>query len=74
MTITIHTFDSAMLNDCSYDSDARELTVTFKNGKSYTYENVSQEAFDGLATAKSAGQYFGLNIKGQYDLKKEEKK
>lgn len=72
MTVKTHTFEnSSMLSDCSYDSDARELTVTFNNGKSYTYENVSDEAYEGFVTAKSAGQFFGMNIKSAYDIKKD---
>lgn len=74
MTIKSHSFEgSSMLDKCQYDTDARELTVTFHNGKDYTYENVSEEAYEGLTKAKSAGQFFGQYIKGNYDIKKDDK-
>lgn len=60
--------DSAMLASCDYDSNEKELTVTFKNGRSYTYSDVDRRIYDELINAKSAGKYFNL-IKNQLTIK-----
>lgn len=49
-----------MLSSCSYNDESEELTVTFTNGKSYTYIDVSRRTYDELIEAKSAGKYFNL--------------
>lgn len=64
MTIHNFQFNSSMLSDCSYDSEANELTVTFNNGKSYTYVDVPFNTYVDLTNAKSAGQYFNSIKKG----------
>ena len=65
-----HTFDgSSLLNKCWYAPKDKELTVEFHSGKQYTYEGVSQEAFDAFKNAKSPGQHFGAYIKSQYKVK-----
>ena len=70
MTTHTHNFEnSSMLDSCSYNEDEKELTVTFKNGKDYIYEGVSKEEYEGFVSAKSAGQYFGSQIKGRYKVK-----
>ena len=59
--MTIHNFDfgnSSMLSNCSYDDITQELTVTFTNGRSYTYEAVSINTYQDLTNAASAGKYF----------------
>lgn len=52
--------NSAMLASCEYDSKDSELTVTFKNGKSYTYKDVNKSMYDDLINAPSAGRQFNL--------------
>lgn len=59
MTKLNHSFESAMLSTCDYDTEAKELTVTFNNGKAYTYVDVPKSMYDGLIDAQSAGKYFG---------------
>lgn len=60
MTKLNHSFESAMLSTCDYDTEAKELTVTFNGGKSYTYIDVPRRTYDELIEAKSAGRYFNL--------------
>lgn len=60
--------NSSMLSDCSYDDDAKELTVTFSNGRSYVYEDVDKSIYDALTNAKSAGQYFN-SVKAHLKVK-----
>lgn len=50
--------DSAMLASCEYNSTDSELTVTFKNGRSYTYVDVDKSVYDALINAPSAGRQF----------------
>lgn len=50
--------DSTMLANCEYDSKESELTVTFKNGRSYVYKEVDKSVYDDLINAPSAGRYF----------------
>lgn len=47
-----------MLINASYDNIAQEMTVTFTDGKSYTYIDVDQRLYNELIGAKSAGSYF----------------
>ena len=59
MTIYNHIFEkSTVLDNCSYDSEKQELSITFQNGKTYRYKEVSINTFNDLIGAKSAGQYF----------------
>lgn len=48
------------------DNDLGTLTVTFKSGRSYTFDNVPEDVYQGLITAESPGSYYHENIKGQY--------
>lgn len=68
----IHNFqfeNSSMLSDCSYNDENKELTVTFTNGKPYTYEGVDKSVYDELTYSLSAGRYFN-SIKGLLKVKK----
>lgn len=61
MTTRHFKFDnSSMLSDCTYNDESEELSVTFTNGKSYTYIDVPRRTYDELIEAKSAGKYFNL--------------
>lgn len=56
-----HQFEnSSMLSSCEYNDETEELTVTFTNGKSYTYIDVPRRTYDELISANSAGKYFNL--------------
>jgi hypothetical protein len=60
--------NSSMLSSCDYNDESEELTVTFTNGKSYTYIDVPRRTYDELIDAKSAGKYFNL-VKSQLKQK-----
>lgn len=47
-----------MLQACSYDAEAKELTVTFMNGRDYTYSDVEKSTYEELIGAPSPGKYF----------------
>ncbi len=54
---------SSMLASCEYNDETFELTVTFHNGKSYTYEDVIINTYQDLISAPSAGSYFNSHKK-----------
>ena len=58
MTTLSHSFESAMLSSATYNSETKELTVTFNGGKSYTYVDVDKSDWYDLVSAKSAGKHF----------------
>ena len=64
-----HSFEnSSMLHSCTYDPEAKEMTVTFVTGKIYIYKDVDKSDYDGLCSAESAGKYFN-GIKGRLNIK-----
>lgn len=58
-----------MLASATYDTEAKELTVEFNNGRSYVYENVDVDTYNALIGAKSAGGYFN-SVKKDLKVKK----
>lgn len=50
--------NSSMLSSVSYDTETKEMTVVFLNGKQYIYEDVDKSIYDGMVKAQSAGKYF----------------
>jgi hypothetical protein len=61
---------SSNLEAAGYDPATRTLTVKFKNGGTYHYEGCTQEHYDGLCSAESAGKYLHTTIKGKYNHRK----
>jgi hypothetical protein len=57
------TLNSSFLKEASYDNSKRTLTVSFKDGRSYSYQNVDRSVYQALITAESAGRFFGSNIR-----------
>lgn len=55
--------DSSLIKESEYDSAKRVLTITFGNGKRFTYKNVPADVYSGLTKAESAGKYFHTHIK-----------
>lgn len=59
-------FQSTALMDGTYDRETQELTVTFRNGGSYTMTGVPPDLWEGLCAASSPGSFFHQNIRGRY--------
>jgi hypothetical protein len=57
---------SSALQGADYDPDTSQLTISFRSGKSYTFENVPERVFTELQDAASPGAYFHQYIKDQY--------
>jgi hypothetical protein len=64
----IDTFDPASTNILAveYDTDTKEMRITFVSGDVYSYANVPQEVFAAFKTAPSAGSFFYRLIKDRY--------
>lgn len=59
MTILHQDFiQSSMLSSSDYNTEDKELTVTFTGGKSYTFTDVPKDIYDALVSAPSAGKFF----------------
>lgn len=57
---------SSNIESYKYDAGGNKLHVKFKASGTYIYERVPQRIADGLAEAKSFGQYFALHVKGKF--------
>jgi hypothetical protein len=53
-----------------YEDDKQLLTIEFKRGGRYEYENVPPEVYNSLIVAKSAGQFFNENIRDNFEFTK----
>jgi len=49
-----------------YDTANLMMTVTFRDGRSYTFEGVDQATADAFASSRSPGRFFNQELKGQY--------
>ena len=58
---------SSALEQISYDEGAHTLCATFREtGRTYIYEDVPQEVYDGLLFADSLGAYFNSHIRDHF--------
>jgi KTSC domain len=58
---------SAALQSVSYDQAAYALTATFRaSGRTYVYEDVPQELYDGLIFSDSIGAFFNDHIRDRF--------
>jgi len=61
---------SSSLESIGYDHRTRQLTVKFRNGGVYHYENVAPQHHARLMGAESVGRYFMEHIRGSHRAKK----
>ena len=58
---------SSALEQVSYDEAAHTLCATFREtGRTYVYQDVPEELYDGLIFADSLGRYFNANIRDHF--------
>jgi hypothetical protein len=50
--------ESSVLASASYDDETSELTITFLNGRDYTYKDVLFNTYQDMIAAQSPGKYF----------------
>ena len=59
-------FNSSVLLQGMYDSSNKILTLVFRSGKTYRYENVQYNTWEELMMAESAGKYYNEFIRGNF--------
>ena len=65
--VIINTFnDSSVLSACVYNATQKLLIIMFTSGSVWAYQQVTQEEFQNLLRAKSAGQYFNKSIRNNH--------
>jgi hypothetical protein len=57
------THQSSTVQSSSYDTETRELMVTFIGGSTYQYEGVTNEDYTSFVDAESAGRAFNEFIR-----------
>lgn len=57
---------SSVISQIGYARESGELIVTFTSGRSFVYDNVPPDVFDGLINAQSKGSYFHAAIRDRY--------
>lgn len=58
--------NSSAIASADYDEQAQRLTITFKSGGRYLYQDVPPDVWEGLVNADSPGSYWRASIKDQY--------
>jgi hypothetical protein len=61
---------SSALEQVSYDERAGTLCATFRDtGRTYIYQDVPQDVYDGLLFADSLGRYFNTHIRDCFPVR-----
>jgi hypothetical protein len=60
---------SSVIADFSYASATRELTITFRTGRVYTYFHVPAATARAFADAQAKGTFFNHYIRDRYDFR-----
>ena len=66
----INEIESSNLIKTVYDTGEKTLTVTFKNGTQYLYEDVPHSTYTKFRMAESQGSFFNKEISKKYKYKK----
>ena len=63
----MHKVDSTSIEAIGYERETRRLFVRFlESGNTYVYEDVASRVFEDFLRARSKGNYFNREIKGEY--------
>jgi hypothetical protein len=57
---------STVIRSFEYDAETRELWVLFRSGRSYVYQQVPPETFEGMRRAFAKGEYFNAEIRDRF--------
>jgi len=63
--------ESSLIDAIGYDTETQELTVKFKRGGVFAYEEVPKDTFQAFLNAESIGRYFLAHIKHKFNYRKE---
>lgn len=61
--------DSSNIKDMIYDTDRKELAVTFQNNRKYLYSQVPIEMWNAIQNAGSKGKFFFEEIRMVFPFK-----
>ena len=61
---------SSYIDAISYNEEAKELKVQFKNGATWSYVDVPPAIHVSLLLAESTGKYFAKEVKGVFSGRK----
>ena len=62
--------NSTAISTAQYEYDNYRLTLTFKNGTAYNYNDVPNFVFEGLRTSASKGKFINKHILSSYKYKR----
>jgi hypothetical protein len=68
--IESHNWESSMLNSTTYNFTEEILTVEFKNGVEYSYQNVNREEYQKFLDSESKGKHFISEIRDKKEYKR----
>jgi hypothetical protein len=57
---------SSQMKYVYYNTETKEMVITFNNDKKYCYSEVPDEVYEALINAESIGSYFIKNVKTKY--------
>ncbi len=58
--------ESSVFDGAKYEAAEQRMTLRFKNGSEYVYEQVPAAVYESLVSASSPGAYYNAHIKGQF--------
>ncbi|MCF7838819.1 MAG: KTSC domain-containing protein [Candidatus Marinimicrobia bacterium] len=58
--------ESSVLDGAKYDAAEQRMTLRFKSGSEYVYDQVPAAVYQSLIAAESPGAYYNAHIKGQF--------
>jgi hypothetical protein len=61
--------ESSNIDAIGYDPDLKRLSVRFKSGRTYQYENVGEDDYQNLLNASSTGKHFNDHIKNNFRVR-----
>ena len=63
-------WDSSMLSSTTYNFNEEILTVEFKNGVEYSYQNINKEEYKKFLDSESKGKHFISEIRDKKEYKR----
>jgi hypothetical protein len=57
---------STVIRNYRYLSSERQMEITFVSGRRYLYLDVPEDAYRGMQSASSRGEFFNRNIRDHY--------
>lgn len=61
---------SSSISRCEYDTETKEMHITFSSGGRHKFKDVTQDVYEGLISASSPGSHFHQHVRRKYDSEK----